>query len=309
MDLDLLDQMQLDIFEDSRDVMLKNDVAHALEQRDALGARVACERLAREYPADDTLPALQALAESIEAGGLGQPQPIGDHEALRAARQMMDLTICPAAQRIFDPPGAIRWLRASWQDLARRAGALPFDAKRPQDHAAALWLRAGAWEEVAQSVASIESWRRIPTPLAWMAEARLHLLGLRATWPLLAELGWLSPTLLEGLARRSPDPLLPQLMRSFEANFNANVDAIPDGNGEIADLSWFAAWALTDRPALREQLALAQASQHSAPEQAMRLMVELLGLERQGRHADIVARRKELRDLQPSLYAAYMKTR
>jgi hypothetical protein len=33
------------------------------------------------------------------------------------------------------------------------------------------------------------------------------------------------------------------------------------------------------------------------------------GLERQGRHSDIVARRKLLRDLQPSLYAAYMKKR
>ncbi|MEJ8852506.1 hypothetical protein [Variovorax rhizosphaerae] len=305
----MLDQMQLDIFEDSRDVMLRNDVAHALEQRDALGARSACERLAREYPADQVLPALLALARSIEAGDLGQPQTISDHDALRAARELMELTICPAAQRVFDQRSATRWLRASWQDLARRAGALPFDAKSPQDHAAALWLRAGAWEEVAQSVASIESWRRIPTPLAWMAEARLHLLGLRATWPLLAELGWLSPTLLESLAQRSPDPLLLQLMRSFEASFSANADAIPEGDVEIADLSWFAAWVLIDRPALRDQLALAQASQHSAPEQAMRLMVELLGLERQGRHADIVARRKVLRDLQPSLYAAYMKTR
>jgi hypothetical protein len=168
-----------------------------------------------------------------------------------------------------------------------------------------MWLRAGSWETAAQAVASIESWRRKPAPLAWMAEARLHLFGLRATWPLLAELGWLSPALLEDVARRSPDPLLPQLMRSFEANFEAG----PQGAGEIGDLSWFAAWVLTERPALREQLALAQASEHSAPEQAMRLLVELLGLERQGRHADIVARRKVLRDLQPWLYAAYMKSR
>ncbi|RZL88385.1 MAG: hypothetical protein EOP82_23200 [Variovorax sp.] len=166
-------------------------------------------------------------------------------------------------------------------------------------------MRAGAWENAAQAVASIESWRRIPAPLAWMAEARLHLFGLRATWPLLAELGWLSPALLEDVAQRSPDPLLPQLIRSFEANF----DATSTGADEIGDLSWFAAWVLTERPDLREHLAVAQASQHSAPEQAMRLLVELLGLERQGRHSDIVGRRKVLRDLQPSLYAAYMKSR
>jgi hypothetical protein len=136
-----------------------------------------------------------------------------------------------------------------------------------------------------------------------MAEARLHLLGLQATWPLLAELGWMSPALLEEVAQRSPDRLLPRLMRSFEANFEATCTA----GGDASDLSWFAAWVLTEPPGLREQLALAQTSQHSAPGQAMRLLVELLGLERQGRHADIVARRKVLRDLQPSLYAAYMR--
>ncbi|VTU46219.1 hypothetical protein SRS16P2_00554 (plasmid) [Variovorax sp. SRS16] len=85
-----------------------------------------------------------------------------------------------------------------------------------------MWLRAGNWEAAAQAVATIESWRRKPAPLAWMAEARLHLLGLRATWPLLAELGWLSPALLEDIVQRSPDPLLPKLMRSFEANFDAS---------------------------------------------------------------------------------------
>ncbi|SCK08316.1 hypothetical protein VAR608DRAFT_0233 [Variovorax sp. HW608] len=37
----------------------------------------------------------------------------------------------------------------------------------------------------------------------------------------------------------------------------------------------------------------------------MRLLLELLGLERQGRHHDVVERRKALRDTHPSLYAAY----
>jgi hypothetical protein len=218
---------------------------------------------------------------------------------------MLQQTIHDAAQRTFGDRTAATWLAVSWQELARRAGPLAFDARNPQDHAAPMWLRAGNWEAAAQAVATIESWRRKPVPLAWMVEARLHLFGLRANWPLLAELGWLSPALLEDVAGRSPDPLLPQLMRSFEAKFAATFP----GDVEIGDPSWFAAWVLIERPDLREQLASAQASQHSAPEQAMRLLVELLGLERQGRHADLVARRKVLRDLQPSLYAAYMKSR
>ena len=42
--------MQLDIFEHSRDVMLKNDVVGALERRDATGARSQRTALFREYP-------------------------------------------------------------------------------------------------------------------------------------------------------------------------------------------------------------------------------------------------------------------
>jgi hypothetical protein len=296
--------MQLDIFEHSREVMLRNDAVHALERRDASAALQACARLSGEYPADESLPSLRVLTACIEAAEVGREEVFRDHESLRMARQMLQETIRHAAQRTFGAAGADVWLAVSWQELARRAGSLAFDARDPQDHAAPMWLRAGNWEAAARAVAPIESWRRKPAPLAWMVEARLHQFGLQATWALLAELGWLSPALLADVAQRSPDPLLPQLIHRFEANF----DATSPGEGEI-DLSWFAAWVLIEHPALREQLAVAPASLHSAPEQAMRLLVELLGLERQGRHADIVARRKVLRDVQPSLYAVYMKSR
>lgn len=144
-------------------------------------------------------------------------------------------------------------------------------------------------------------WRRIPAPLAWMVQARLQLYGLQATWGMLAELAWLSPRRLDEVVRHAVDPSLQQLTRKFEASF--------EGSGEPGDLAWFPAWVLTERPALAATLALAQPSQHSAPEKAMRVLIELLGLERQGRHHDVVARRKILRDIPPSLYAEYMKTR
>ena len=164
-----------------------------------------------------------------------------------------------------------------------------------------MWLRAGDWKAAAEAVERIESWRRIPAPLAWMVQARLQLYGLQATWGMLAELAWLSPQLLDEVVRHASDPLLHQMTRKFEASF--------EGAGDQSDLAWFPAWALTDRPDLAAALALAQPSQHSAAEQAMRVLIELLGLERQGRHHDVVARRKTLRDLHPSLYADYLKAR
>lgn len=66
---------------------------------------------------------------------------------------------------------------------------------------------------------------------------------------------------------------------------------------------------MTERPSLAPHVAQAQASQHSPPEQALRVLVELLGLERQGRHHDVIGHRKTLRGLHVSLYASYMATR
>lgn len=44
-------------------------------------------------------------------------------------------------------------------------------------------------------------------------------------------------------------------------------------------------------------------------ERGFRVVAGLIRLERQGRHHDVVAQRKPLRDLQPALFALYMKTR
>jgi len=41
----------------------------------------------------------------------------------------------------------------------------------------------------------------------------------------------------------------------------------------------------------------------------MRLLLDLLHLERQGRQRDLVEQRRRLRDLQPALFRAYMATR
>ena len=79
--------------------------------------------------------------------------------------------------------------------------------------------------------------------------------------------------------------------------------------GDASDLAWFPAWVLTQRPALASALTQAQVSQHTAPEQAMRVLLELLGLERQGRQRDVIERRKTLRGLHAGLYAAYMASR
>lgn len=290
--------MQLDIFEHSRDTMVRNDVVDALERRDAAAARSAWNTLAAEFPSHETLPALELLVGTLE-----QParDAFADHASLHDTLLSMNDVIAPAARRTFGEAAAAAWLAPLWRALARQAAQVPFNPGRSDDHAAPLWLRAADWPAARDAVAGIASWRRIPVPLAWMAQARYRMHDLDGAWALLAELAWLSPGRFDQLTNQLADPLLQRLRKRFDANF--------EGDGELRDLAWFPAWVLTDTPALAQLLSEAQPGQHTPPEQAMRLLLQLLGLERQGRHHEMIERRKALRDVHPSLYAAYLLTR
>ena len=290
--------MQLDIFEHSRDLMLRNDVLHALERRDPVLARAAWLKLQAELPHDDALPRLDLLVATLERPD--GPPFAGPAEAAEAL-QHMQRDIESAAQRLWGAQAGAAWLVPLWRQLAQRAARLDFRAEEAEAHAAALWLKAGDFGAAADAVSQIESWRRIPAPLTWMTEARFRLDGLDTSWGLLAELAWLSPQHFDTLTRRLADPVLTRLRRHFDAEF--------EGEGTVADLAWFPAWVLCETPALAGGLGQAQPGLQSPPERAMRLLLDLLHLERQGRQRDLLAQRRNLRDLQPVLYAAYMKSR
>jgi hypothetical protein len=49
---------------------------------------------------------------------------------------------------------------------------LAFRADERDNHAVPLWLRAGDWAAATEGIKQIESWRRIPISLMWMAHAR-----------------------------------------------------------------------------------------------------------------------------------------
>lgn len=290
--------VQLDIFDHSRDVQLRNDVLSALAQHDVARARLAWQRFNDEYRDDPSVP---LLLQMIDASAALTEDKFCKHDELREARLALGTVVEPAATSLLGDAAGAAWLAAFWRSLARRAAPLGFQAGREEDHAAPLWLRTRDWSETIDAVGRIDSWRRIPAPLAWMAEARHAQSGLASAWPLLAELAWLSPGRFELVTRRLADPLLQRLRKAFDAGF--------DGQGDAADLAWFPAWVLIEQPQTGESLRLAQSSNHTAPERALRLLIELFGLERQGRHHEVIARRKSLRDLHAGLYADYMKRR
>ena len=302
---------QLDLFADSRDVMLCNDAIEALWRRDAAGAVAAQHALAGFAPEHHALAALPVLIDAMVTNGR---TPFDAHDELAAARRHLAQRVAPAAQALLAGRAA-SWLAPLWARLAERAAGLAFRGTHADDHAAPLWLLAREPAAAIDAVQGIESWRRIPVPLGWMVQARHARDGLDAIWPMLVELAWLAPARWAQCCDVLADPLLGRLRRRFEAEYDdatADADADPGATSEpdAPDTQvWFPGWVLNHQPALLPTLRQAQPGQDTVPERVFRVMAELLGLERQGRHAELIEHRKRLRGLQPVLYSIYMRTR
>ena len=288
--------MQLDLFAHTRDVMLRNDVIAAVRRRDVSAGWEAWAVLSAEYPHDPLLVPLQALLNAPTT----PMERFSDRDGAAVAVQTMDTVVVPSANLVFGPKEAQAWLAPVWTSLASAATELSYDGKRPHTHAAFMSLRGGDWAAAEARIVTIASWRRIPIPLAWMAEARFGQGGLEAAWCLLVELAWIRPSSFSALARRLEAPGLRRLLDQFEIAFESDDDA---------ELAWFPAWALIAEPRLAFLFREAQVCNDTAPERAARLVMGLLALERQGRHADIVGQRKRLRDMHAGLFARYMSTR
>jgi len=290
---------QLDIFANSRDVTLRNDALTALQRYDGAGARRAMQTLAAEYPTDPHLQLLELLATAIDDDA--KAASIGRHDAAMETATVLTVHVRPAAIQLLGHREAKAWLSTLWQRLAQRCAALEYRPRYADCHSAAFWLQAGDWHAARQCVGATGSWRRIPAPLAWMAEATYHLEGIEATWPMLAELAWLSPARFDTVASRLADASLDALLLAFNAQF--------EGNGDGSDLVYFPVWALIEKPGLARWLVQAQPSRRFTPERAMRLVLNLLILEREGRQRELLTRRRELQELSPAVYRAYMRTR
>ena len=291
--------MQLDLFTHSRDIMLQNDGIAALRKRDALAARQALAAFAAEYPRHEMLPPLTTLLHTLTTP-VAPAERFADQPCAAAAVQTMAAVVAPAAHRVFGDKAAAAWLAPLWLSLVDAAAALPWNAASPETHTGYLRLQGGDWAGAEAAVTGIASWRRMAAPLGWMAEARFCQGGLEAAWRLLAELAWLDAGAFDALARRLDAPSLQRLLHQFDTRFDDDT---------TAGRAWFPAWLLIAQPAMAAILRETQPGRRQPPEQTARLIMEILTLEKQGRHAELVAHRKRLRDAHAGLYAFYLSSR
>ena len=293
---------QLDIFHDSRDVALRNDLAQALFDSDAPAALRIANTLQVEFGADRMLAPAEALIEHLHWRQSLAANGHFDAATVLGARHRLDGAVAPAAAAAFGAQQAAAWMAGQWRWLADQAQGIGWHPAHADAHAAALYLRGQDWPQAAAAVARIESWRRIPLPLLWMTQARWRGDGADAAWPLWAEALWLTPARAAALLPALADKRLDQLVLRFEERFDATA-------ASDADWAWLPAFALVDQPLLAGPLSHATPPADTSPGEGFAVVMALLRLERQGRHHEIVAQRARLRALSTTIFAAYMVTR
>jgi len=287
--------MQLDIFADSRDVMLRNGIAEAFWAVDFDLAGERIKALAAEFPGDWLLPPASTLQE---VGDL-IPQRVESHAVAAALVERCSKEIARAAGMVLGPKGE-EWMRHRvWARLAAAVSDLPFDPRWPAAFSADIWLRAGELDLASSSVERIPSWRSIPLPLRWKILATVRAGGLDQAWSWLFELAWMAPEMLGQTIGELGDPLLVGLADVADRIFE----------GADGAMCWLPACALITEPALAVIAAGARPAKETDATRAYACVCALLSLERQGRQREVAEQRKRLRGLSEGVFREYMRNR
>lgn len=289
--------LQLDLFLDSRSVVLANEAASALLARDAeRSARCVAElrSLAPDYP---SLESFEILAHALAEWR----QPPGDVEQIISAIETLELVLAPAAKQALGP-AATQMLDAFFRDLAQASHGLPYDRARAKAHEAWLRLRCGDWAGAEAAALSIPRVAKVPDALHWLTVARYRQRGLAAARPTLFALACHEPQRLAAVVGELSDELLERDLRRFEGACEwADVEA-----NELA--AWFPAWYVLEHPATGKDVADLELPSR-APAKAAKLLVRIFELERQADWRALVALREELRQLSSDLFTLYMAPR
>ncbi len=289
--------IQLDLFIDSRAVVLANEVVTALLARDAPHALERLDEMRRDEHHHPSLPALSTLAHALAQWQIPAREPA----QIAHLVAQLESELGPAAETGLGP-GAPLFLAPFFRELAALADGLSYDRGNPTAYRASLYLHCGDFSDAEQAALAIANWSEIPDALHWLTLARYRLHGVDAARTTLFALAWREPGRLPLVLAELSDELLNRQWKAFQRA--CDWDDILE-----ADLpSWFPAWYLVEHPAASKDLADASFPDSSAA-QAAQLLMRLLDAEKQGNNRTLVGLRARLRTLNPGLFSLCMARR
>jgi hypothetical protein len=290
--------VQLDLFLDSRAVVLANEAVNAIAARCGVEAARWLAQL-RDVASDH--PNLQSL-ETLARGLAEWQQPRRDAAQIEAAARWLE-QITPIAGNALGT-ASNGFVAAFFRELAQASRGLPYDPAHPRAHLAWLCLRCGDWDEAEQAALAIpcSGPQQSSDALHWLTVARHRQRGLSAARPTLFALAWQEPQRMTPLLGELGDDLLDRDFRSFEC--------VCDWTDiEPAELpAWFPAWYVLEHPAVAKEVETMEVFA-TAPARAAQLLARIVELERQADWKRIVSLRDQLRVMNADLFALYMARR
>jgi hypothetical protein len=295
------DRRQLDLFHDSRELLIETGLREALAQRRLTDVRERVAELAHHNPRHEHLRGylqLLQIAEEGEHGGL-ESSTATWFETLDGI-ELLARNLLGHQARDF--------LRNLWAEFAQRLAWVAFDPTAPGLHASHAWRRAERWDAVRVAVEQVADWRDHPSLLALHAEAswrRREPAAARRDW---AWMCWEYPQQAERLLASPsfPDQQVRQLWQAFEdLELAAGPDRRPSPGNEQVDLldtEDFPAFLLLHDPS-----AAAAVPTHAAPDDDRGAAYRLLHRIVSG--GDDIALRRELGDIHPLLLRLLLASR
>jgi hypothetical protein len=130
-------QRQLDIFDDSRDVGLRNDLAQAMLAADPVAARRIADMLQGEFGNDRVLAPAGTLIQYLE---WRRPLSVPGHLEVAAVldtHRRLEGPLAAAAVAVLGAQEAPAWLAEQWRWLAEQAAGIGWQPADAEAHPAA----------------------------------------------------------------------------------------------------------------------------------------------------------------------------
>lgn len=291
-ELNTPDLIQLDLFLNSRAVVLANDVIHALLARDAARASVALERLRVEEPQHHLLGAMNGLRGTLDAW----PFPAASASDIERTIRLLESEVQSMAHAAIGE-NATDFMLPFWRDLAQAPGAHVYEPVSPQAYRAALYLRCGDSETAATAAQAIARAEDNIDALHWLSIARYRTGGLVTCRGSLMRLALLAPERIPGTLDEIDDALLFREWHAFQA-------ALDPEDGTAG--AWFPAWHLVEHPGTAIEFGSPLTLPETAPIQVMKTIARLLKVEKGGYSPALVSARSRLRNLDSKVFDFYM---
>ncbi|MBF0436574.1 MAG: hypothetical protein HQL77_14525 [Magnetococcales bacterium] len=287
--------IQLDLFLDTPETMLVNDLIQAVAQHDDKKAAKLCKQLEKEHPNNGVLEEVRPLIAAIKLGEKLVASPIKGLKRLREE-------IIPCAKQAL---GNLErhFLKPFYRQFDQVLIGQTFDPKHPDAHRSWTLECLENWQSLAECILLEEAWTQHPLLLYRRAHALFQGKRLVASWQVWVQFFWGFPLQAASALENAADKELKRLWLGFS-------DHKPDIE---PDPTLFPAWMLLAQPLLTENRDEWLEEIEEKPSHTGRtvffLLDDLLRAEKSApASSGALSLRRQLKETSPEAFALFLQT-